>query len=52
MKSHSKCDLAVELLSQAVRLHSERNFAVAIVLSGAAQQILRDVCKKKKYRQL
>jgi hypothetical protein len=47
MTSYSKCQVAVELLTQAVRLHSEKNLVAAIVLSGAAQQILRDVCKTK-----
>lgn len=47
MSNYSRLDVAIESLMQA-RMHFESgNFICAVILSGAAQRVLRDLCRNQ-----
>lgn len=47
MRKYSKIEVAVELLIDAKKLLENGRYVSATVLAGAAQQIVRDICRKK-----
>ena len=48
MKSHSKIEVAVTALLRAKELFLLGDYVSATILAGAGQQIVRDVCKRRK----
>lgn len=48
MSEYSRIEIAIESLIQAQKLYGESNFICSVILAGAAQQVIRDLCKSKK----
>ena len=50
MKTYTKTEIAINLLLSSGENYRTQNYISAIVLAGAAQQILRDLCKTKEIK--